>query len=67
VGSRNPERVVQHIIDPIAGLIPANVDRVLKKMNLKSETSEKQKIIYVAFISSLKRMMQQAQTLILLY
>ena len=67
MGARNPERVAQHIIDPIAGLIPANVDRVLKKMNLKSETSEKQTIIYVAFISSLKRMMQQAQTLILLY
>ncbi|MGM0383928.1 MAG: ATP-grasp domain-containing protein, partial [Thermodesulfobacteriota bacterium] len=39
--TRNPEKMTQHIIDTIARLIPANVDRVLKDMNFKSGISER--------------------------
>jgi succinyl-CoA synthetase beta subunit len=37
VAARSPERVVKHIIDPIVGLAPSDVDRILKKVDIESE------------------------------
>jgi succinyl-CoA synthetase beta subunit len=41
VAARNPERVARHVIDPIVGLAPSDVDTIFKKMDIKSEASEK--------------------------
>jgi succinyl-CoA synthetase beta subunit len=41
VAARNPERVVKYIIDPIDGLAPADVDRILKEMGIEPEISIK--------------------------
>ncbi|MBW2741503.1 MAG: acetate--CoA ligase family protein [Deltaproteobacteria bacterium] len=41
VAQRNPERVVRHVIDPLAGLVPSDVKAILKKMSVKPETWDK--------------------------
>jgi succinyl-CoA synthetase beta subunit len=41
VARRNPDRVAHHVIEPLTGLIPADVDKILKKMDIKSKTSKR--------------------------
>jgi len=41
VAARNPERVAHHVINPLTGLTPDEVNAILRKMNIRPEVGKK--------------------------